>query len=335
MNENTIKRLRRKRARQKKRRRMIISISLFFIIVIFIIVKIFSFLSHINNKNYKLNPITNWYFYKSITNKNFTSPKFSFDKISVSDLQKMDKLKGYILVQNSNHIAMASKYSYDTKTIRSYISKNNYTGKDKIVFLTFDDGPNNKITPQILDVLEKNNVHATFFVVGKNINKNHYKVLKRTLSLGNAIATHSFSHDYKTLYPERNANKDVIYSEVVKTNERLESVFGKNFKSNVFRYPGGHMSWNELDSADNALSNIGIEWIDWNALVGDAERKSVRPTTVKGQVQYVEHSLNKNDNKKIAVVLAHDAENKQLTVDSLQSVIDYFKENGYKFGILK
>lgn len=334
MNANKIKNLRRKRARERKRRRMIISISLFLIIIFTLISKISSHIENKKNANFKISPTTMWYFNNAL-NFNKKLPKFSMDSPIVDVLEKADRLKDYILVKNSNHLALASNYAYDTKTIRNYITRNNYNGDEKIVFLTFDDGPNNKITPQILDTLKANNVHATFFVVGKNISEKHYAVLKRTLNEGNSIATHSYTHDYKLLYPERNANKDVIYNEVLRTNEKLENVFGKNFKSNVFRYPGGHMSWNKLGESDNTLSNAGIEWIDWNTLIGDAEKKSVRPTNAQGHVDYVNYSLNKNANRKIAVVLAHDAENKQLTADSLQSVIDYFKNHGYKFGVLK
>ncbi|MCI5642951.1 MAG: polysaccharide deacetylase, partial [Peptoniphilus sp.] len=67
----------------------------------------------------------------------------------------------------------------------------------------------------------------------------------------------------------------------------------------------------------------------------DAEKKSVRPTTVDGFVNYLDKSLHENKNTKIAVVLAHDATNKQLTVDSLRSIIKYFKDRDYEFGVLK
>ena len=52
-------------------------------------------------------------------------------------------------------------------------------------------------------------------------------------------------------------------------------------------------------------------------------------------MDYVNKSLHQNKQTKVAVVLAHDADNKQLTADSLDMVIDYFEENGYSFGILK
>lgn len=65
-----------------------------------------------------------------------------------------------------------------------------------LAFLTFDGGPNNVITPQVLDILKKNNIKATFFVVGKNINDSTAKPLKRAYNEGHQIAIHSYTHDY-------------------------------------------------------------------------------------------------------------------------------------------
>lgn len=173
------------------------------------------------------------------------------------------------------------------------------------------------------------------FLVGKSIGDKTSQRVREILSNGNAIATHSFSHDYDYLYPNRTVNGTRVYEEIEKTNGRLKNILGDNFHSSVFRYPGGEMSWNNTIASNSLIESNGIHWIDWNCLVGDAERKSVRPTTVEGFVNYLDKSLNQNKNTKIAVVLAHDAKNKQLTADSLRDVIKYFKDRGYEFGILK
>ena len=95
------------------------------------------------------------------------------------------------------------------------------------------------------------------------------------------------------------------------------------------------MSWHNTEACNSYLASKDINWIDWNCLVGDAEKKSVRPTTIQGQVEYLDKSLNENKNTKIAVVLSHDAMNKQLTADSLSEVIKYFRDRDYEFGLLK
>lgn len=240
------------------------------------------------------------------------------------------------LVPGYAHLTTANKYAYSTKDVRQYIrGEKEYQGKDKLVFLTFDDGPNRTITPQILNILRNYGVRGTFFLVGRNMTDKNIPVMKSIINNGNSIALHSYSHDYDSLYPNRSASTLDILSEAKLVQERLQQVFGPEFESHVWRYPGGHMSWDNINDADEGLSKMGIEWIDWNSLSGDAEVKRVRPTTPEGMVAYVETSLNKNVHTNVAVVLMHDAVNKQMTVEALPGIIKYFKDNGYTFGILK
>lgn len=327
------RRKRRMRAKKRKRKRQIISLSLLALIIIFIVTRIVSCAN--KNKDISHSPSLMWY-YANATHKDrpiqiFYGP----DELSNQILEPMRKLKDEYIVEGSNHLRKVDKYAYDTETISRFIQEDSNDLNKKVVFLTFDDGPNTKITPQILDTLKRENARATFFLVGKSINKNHEEVMREMLKNGNAIATHSYSHNYSILYPGRNANATNILEEVNKSNERLKEIFGNSFHSGVFRYPGGKMSWNNIEMSNNLLAENNIHWIDWNTLTGDAQPKSDRPTTTAGQVEYVNKSLNKNKSTNIAVVLSHDAINKRLTADSLSSVIKYFRDNGYEFGILK
>ena len=326
------KKLRRQKARRRKRIRQTISVSIFALIFIFIFSKIFS---AINKPKDEISPALMWYYANEINKDRPRKYYYDPEYISNVALDPLLRMEDEFIVKGSNHLKKADKYAYDTKEIRQYIKKNNYGGDKKIVFLTFDDGPNNTITPQVLDILKKENVRATFFLVGKSIGDKTAGQVRKILRNGNAIATHSFSHDYDYLYPGRVVSPERVYEEIAKTNERLKNILGPDFHSSVFRYPGGEMSWQNTEASNDLLESKGIHWIDWNSLVGDAEKKSVRPTTVNGFVSYLDKSLNENKNTKIAVVLAHDAMNKQLTADSLSSVIKYFKDRGYEFGVLK
>lgn len=334
---------RKKIQKQKKMRKRRI---LFFVIVAFVILLIIKFISSIfSNKKAPVdisNELTlpTWYLSQfereksGILDNSMVEHKTLNDKMFIA----YDNATGVrkTLVKGSNHISSVSNYAYDTKEIRQYIrGEKEYTGKDKLVFLTFDDGPNETITPQILSTLDKNNVRATFFLVGKNITQPHYSTLKRAVMNGNSLAIHSFSHDYSALYPGRSANANKIIEEARLTEGRMQKVFGDDFSSKVWRYPGGHMSWDKIHSSDEILEQDNYQWIDWNCLTGDAERKQVRPTNTQEQINYLSKSLHQNLHSDVAVVLMHDAKNKQLTADSLQAVIDYFKENNYKFCILK
>lgn len=326
--------------RRKYRRRRIAFVVILLLILFAIVKSLYSFMHRQPKELAPNNNIAVWYF-NEINRQN----NGDYSGVDKTYLNESDKLFAAYdaaatieqkIVPGSNHLVSADSYAYDTAEIRSYIKgEKKYEGDDKLVFLTFDDGPNNTITPQILNTLKKNKAHATFFMVGRAINESTSQVVKRVIAEGNSIAGHSFNHNYSVLYPGRTANPDAILEEVNLSIDRMQKVLGKNFKSEVFRYPGGHMSWKGTESADSRMQDIGVEWIDWNCLTGDAEPKAVRPTDPQGGVEYVNKSLNENKNTQIAVVLMHDATNKQLTADSLQSVIDYFKDHGYKFGILK
>ena len=88
-------------------------------------------------------------------------------------------------------------YSASTTSINEFIPKL-INQKEKVAYLTFDDGPS-LVTPKILDILEKQNVKATFFVIGKNVEK-HPETVKRAFEEGHYIANHTYSHNNSYLY---------------------------------------------------------------------------------------------------------------------------------------
>lgn len=242
------------------------------------------------------------------------------------------------LVENSNHINSASSYAYDTAEIRDYIMSNKEYSGNKKVFLTFDDGVTPGITDKVLDILKEKEVHATFFVVGKTLNDDAKPYLERELKEGHSIAIHSYTHDYEKLYPGRVPNPSVIKEEAEKTQNRLIELLGNNFKSHVWRYPGGHMSWKGLDgenNGDSVLKSLGLEWIDWNGMNGDAEPLKRRPTNENEMFEFVKTSIKYWKQQNVVVLLMHDSRGKDLTVKTLPKIIDHFKEQGFEFGILK
>lgn len=100
---------------------------------------------------------------------------------------------------------------------------------DKSVYLTFDDGPIPEITPWVLDLLDKYQIKATFFLVGDNVRK-HPEEFKMILERGHRVGNHTFNHIRGFEYLSENylANTD-------KANELI--------KSDLFRPPHGHMRW--------------------------------------------------------------------------------------------
>ena len=100
---------------------------------------------------------------------------------------------------------------------------------EKAVYLTFDDGPIPEITPWVLDLLDKYNIKATFFLVGDNVRK-HPKEFQMIVERGHRLGNHTFNHIRGFEYRSKNylANTD-------KANELIHT--------NLFRPPHGHMRW--------------------------------------------------------------------------------------------
>ena len=110
--------------------------------------------------------------------------------------------------------------------------------KEKIAYLTFDDGPTLKSTPKILDILSEENVKATFFVIGKHV-KEHPELVKRAYDEGHYIANHSYSHNNDKLY----TNADNFINEILSTDVEIGKAIGiENYHSHVFRFPNGYMA---------------------------------------------------------------------------------------------
>ena len=226
----------------------------------------------------------------------------------------------------------AKQYSYDATKVAQKLASYDYSNNgEKVVFLTFDDGTSTTVTPKILQTLKENDVHATFFVTGVNIERGGDKakdLLRQELAEGHAIANHSYSHDYKKLYPNRNLDLEAFKEDFAKTDELLKEVLGKYFSTRVIRCPGGHMSWKGMDALDNYLDKNNMASIDWNALNKDAEGAK------KNADQLVQEAINTSKGKEMVVLLMHDTYGKEETAKALPQIIKYFKDNGYKFKTL-
>lgn len=163
------------------------------------------------------------------------------------------------LKKGSNHSIEESDYAYDVTAVNNTIRGKSDDVKGKVVFLTFDDGIDPTLTPQVMNILKEYGVHATFFHIGYTITPENGDILKRQITEGHAIANHSLSHNFNLLYPGRVPNQSQIISEVDQTNANFQAILGKDFKTRIFRYPGSHMSWQGLESTDQALANKGIQ----------------------------------------------------------------------------
>lgn len=201
--------------------------------------------------------------------------------------------------------------------------KNIYSSSEKIAYLTFDDGPSQTVTPQILDVLKQENIKATFFVLGMRVKANP-ELVKREYEEGHYIANHGYYHDYASIYKSVNN----VIKEYNKNEKEIQKAIGvEEYQSHLFRFPGGSIGGKYADlksKAKKELNKQNISYIDWNALTNDAAGANTKKkilsnlkSTVKG--------------KNSVVILMHDASNKILTYETLPDVIQYLREQGYSF----
>ncbi len=193
----------------------------------------------------------------------------------------------------------------------------------KRIFLTFDDGPTEQVTPYILDLLKNENIKATFFVLGNRVDANP-ELVKREFEEGHFVANHGYTHKYSSIY----ASAENIVNEYNQTNQSIRNALqNQEYNSLVFRFPGGSVG-GPYDSIKKATKQLlrqqGIASLDWNALTGDSEG-------IKTKEKLLERFYNTVNNKSSVVLLMHDAADKILTYEVLPSIISFCRENGYEF----
>ena len=201
---------------------------------------------------------------------------------------------------------------------------NIYNGEEgKRAFLTFDDGPTKEVTPHILDILDKYNIKATFFVLGTRVKQNP-DILKRAYESGHYIANHGYSHKYSKIYE----SVDTILEEYNKTEDAIREALGNpDYKSHLFRFPGGSKGgpYEKIKKeARTKLKEEGIAYLDWSALTYDAGGAKTKEDILEN----LKDTLNGWDN---VVILMHDAADKKITYETLEDVIKYLQEQGYAF----
>ena len=174
-----------------------------------------------------------------------------------------------------------------------------------LVALSFDDGPNNDTTPEVLDILEEHKVPASFFVIGQNINESTAKQMTRAISLGCEIQNHSLTHTFMTqLSPEQ------IADEVRRTDELIEQYTG--IRPWLFRPP--YINHNEsMHQTIGHTFICGVGCLDWEAERSAQQRFDDLMSQVKDG----------------DIILLHDFSGNVNTVEALKMIIPELKKRGY------
>lgn len=191
-------------------------------------------------------------------------------------------------------------------------------GSDKVICLTFDDGPYDGQTDKILDILKKNDAKATFFTIGSQITGKGKELVKREADEGNQVCTHTWDHaagsgNGVTLATmTKNEQRD----EVTKGLAAIKDALGTD-PSTVMRAPGGNFPfkvWKNVDDLISAEVNWTIDTQDW-----------ARPGTdsIAQQIK----SAKSGD-----IVLMHDGGgDRTQTIEALKEALPYLKKKGYRF----
>ena len=180
-------------------------------------------------------------------------------------------------------------------------------GHRKVIYLSFDDGPNPDITPFVLDELDKFNAKATFFCIGKNVAA-HPDIYQRIQEAGHAVGNHTFDHlnGWKT-------KNGVYLDNVLKAKQYINS--------NLFRPPYGRITGVQL----KALSGPGyqLHTVMWGILSGDFDA-GLSPEKCCSNV------INNATNG--SIIVFHDSEKAKIKMRySLPLVLQHFSECGFVF----
>lgn len=196
-------------------------------------------------------------------------------------------------------------------------------GKEKIAYLTFDDGPSINVTNKILDILKEEEVKASFFVIGKKVDE-HPEIVKREFEEGHYIANHGYDHKNSKLYQ----SDESFINEVKNTDKAIGKAIGnENYCAKVFRFPNGFMSPNYRSKKDRSaelLNSLGYTYIDWNCLNNDSVKKY-------SNYQLLNNLKKTAKGKDTLVILMHDTKDVSNSSLVLQDSIKFLKEEGYKF----
>lgn len=198
---------------------------------------------------------------------------------------------------------------------------------EKWVCLTFDDGPSKNTRP-ILEILDKEQVPATFFVCAQDANEKYLPLVADIEAAGHQIALHSATHQYSKIY----ASTDAFWQDIRTLRQALEP-YVDVAAIDWLRFPGGSTNTVSHRYGGNGIMKAlkaqaedkGYHWIDWNVCAEDATASH------PDAAQILRNIRRDADGQDTCVVLLHDTKATGQTVKALPDMIAYFREQGYNF----
>lgn len=242
------------------------------------------------------------------------------DSVSVSDNISTYRAGTYTITYSVTD-KFGNETSIDrTVTVEAVKQTATTSSGNKVVYLTFDDGPGAH-TQQLLDILDKYNVKVTFFVT--NVNSGYENMIAKEAAAGHTVAIHSASHDYKKIY----SSVDAYFADLNEMSDIIYAQTGQRPK--LIRFPGGSSNTVSLKycsgimtTLTKAVTDQGYKYFDWNVSSGDAGGT----TSTEEVYQNVVNGMKSHN---VSVVLQHDI--KGFSVNAVERIIQWGLANGYTF----
>ncbi len=210
----------------------------------------------------------------------------------------------YVTPENANDLGLKTEV---------VVPGSRQASRKKTAYLTFDDGPSPN-TEEILQILKRHNVKATFFVDGNADGKAGMdEMYRKIVEEGHTIAMHSYSHRYDTLY----ASAESFEDDLDKIHSLIYNKTGVD--ATLYRFPGG--SGNRVSKVDmgvlaDILHKRGYEYWDWNIYPGTTSGKSISKDLIVSGV------MSQAERYDTLIILLHDTAEKDSTVEALPEVIE-------------
>jgi peptidoglycan-N-acetylglucosamine deacetylase len=176
------------------------------------------------------------------------------------------------------------------------------------IAMTFDDGPSEKLTPQLLDILARHHIHATFFVIGKNVVE-HPEILQRAEREGHEIGNHSWTHPAFAKMRD-----DAVRAELQKTDDAIRAAIGT--RPTLMRPPYGSITARQKRWIN---SEFGYRIILWD--VDPLDWKRPGPATVTSRIV--------KETRSGSIILSHDIH--PGTIAAMPDTFDRLEAKGFKF----
>ena len=194
---------------------------------------------------------------------------------------------------------------------------------EKVIYLTFDDAPS-PYTPQVLDILNRYGIKATFFITAQR--PDCFDYIKAAYDSGHSIGLHSYSDIYPLVY----ASKDAYFADLEAIGQLAKQYIG--YIPAIIRFPGGSSNETSKLYCEGIMSEIvpevlelGYQYWDWNAVTGDGAEDVTVEDEDKNALSF---------NQSTIVMLLHNGDTKGNTVEALPKIIEGFLNQGYTFKAL-